>query len=289
MRFTFSKFDKLGAPLLFASAVALFVLERKWQLRKRVRPEGERLLRNGGIAATALPALRLLLLPGMYAAAHWSGRHKAGLLHWFRLPDWLRYSFGFFLIDYSSYLWHVLLHKSDLLWRFHNVHHIDLDLDLSTAWRFHVGENIASVPIRGGMVALLGVPAKLVVGYEVLFEACTAFHHSNMRLPFGFERYLCRLLVTPRMHGIHHSIVAQETNSNFSVVLSCWDKLHNTLRLNVPQDAVTIGVPAYRNPQEQTLLKLLALPFGKQHGWQLPDGSVPERETSAGDEGKLSR
>lgn len=277
MRITFPKFDQIGAPLLMLAAAAFFVLESRRQLRPRVRPKKERLLRNAGVAAMALPALRLLLLPAMYATAQWSARNRMGFLQWLRLPAWAKHTAGFLLLDYSNYLWHVLLHKSGLLWRFHNVHHIDLDLDLSTAWRFHVGENVASVPYRGGMVALLGVPASLVVWYEVLFEGCTAFHHSNMRLPFGLERPLSWLLVTPRMHGIHHSIVAQETNSNYSVVLSCWDRLHRTARLNVPQEAVTIGSPAYRDPAEQTISKLLRLPFQKQRAWKMPDGTVPAR------------
>ncbi|RIJ37510.1 sterol desaturase family protein [Pontibacter oryzae] len=278
MKFMFRKFDTLGMPILGAAAMVLFVLERKHQLRRRTRPKKDRLVENGSVAAAAVPALRLLLVPGMYAAAQWANKNSFGLMAWLRLPKWAKYGAGFLLLDYSNYLWHVLLHKSDLLWRFHNVHHIDMDLDLSSAWRFHIGENVASVPYRGGMVALLGVPAPLVLFYEVIFEGCTAFHHSNLRLPYAFEKHLCQLMVTPRMHGIHHSIVARETNSNFSVIFSAWDRLHQTLRLNVPQDKITIGVPSYRNPHEQSPAHLFRMPFEKQRPWQLPDGTVPSRE-----------
>lgn len=278
MKILFPKFDKIGMPLLGMAAAVLFVLEAKRQLRRRTRPKVERLLLNAAVAAPALPALRLLLLPGMYAAASWAGKHHFGILPWLNAPRWARYMLGFLALDYTNYLWHVLLHRSDLLWRFHNVHHLDLDLDLSSAWRFHIGENIASLPYRGGVVALLGIPASLVLFYEVFFEGCAAFHHSNLRLPYALERRLCQVMVTPRMHGIHHSIVAREANSNFSVIFSCWDRLHRTLRLNVPQAAVTIGVPAYRNPAEQTPKRLFLLPFQKQRLWQLPDGTVPERE-----------
>ena len=265
-------------PLLGIAAAALFVLESRQRLRKRTRPKLERLLENGSVAAAALPALRLLLVPGMYAAAQQAGRYNFGLLRWLPLPKWARYTAGFLLVDYTNYLWHVLLHKSDVLWRFHNVHHTDLDLDLSTAWRFHIGENIASVPYRGAAIALIGMPAPLVLFYEVLFEGCAAFHHSNLRLPYHLERQLCKVMVTPRMHGIHHSIVARETNSNFSVIFSWWDRLHRSLRLNVPQDAITIGVPAYRDPQEQSPKQLFMLPFQRPRPWQLPDGTVPERQ-----------
>ncbi len=172
----------------------------------------------------------------------------------------------------------MLLHKTDLLWRFHNVHHSDLDMDLSTAWRFHIGENFASVPYRSAAVALLGVPAPLVLFYEVIFEGCTAFQHANIRLPYRAEKQLNRVLVTPRMHGIHHSIVARETNSNFSVIFSWWDRLHQSLCLHVPQNEITIGVPSYRNAAEQSPKQLFLMPFGPQRPWQLPDGTVPDRE-----------
>lgn len=276
MRFMFPKFDKIGMPLLGMAAAALLVLEACHALRRRTRPREERFMQNASVAAAALPALRLLLLPCLYAAARWSARRNIGLLS--RLPDWARYPMGFLLLDYGNYLWHVLLHRSPLLWRFHNVHHTDLDMDVSTAWRFHIGENFASVPFRGGVVLLAGVPAPLVLVYEVIFEGCTAFHHSNLRLPYAVERALCQFIVTPRMHGIHHSVVRRETDSNYAVVLSCWDRLHRTLRLNVPQNEITIGVPSYRDPAEQHPAHLFRMPFEKQRPWQLPDGSVPERE-----------
>ena len=278
MKLLFPRFDKIGMPFLGLLAASLFILETKRQLRKRTRPKAERMVENASVAAAALPALRLLLVPVSYAVAKAAAKNKVGLLNWLPLPAWVRAVAAFLLLDYSSYLWHVLLHKSDLLWRFHNVHHIDLDLDLSTAWRFHVGENIASVPYRSAVVTLIGAPAALVLFYEVIFEGCTAFHHANLRLPYHLERQLNQLLVTPRMHGIHHSIVARETNSNFSVIFSWWDRLHQSLLLNVPQEVITIGVPAYRNPEEQSPEQLFLLPFREQRPWQLPDGTVPERE-----------
>ncbi|WP_266204743.1 sterol desaturase family protein [Pontibacter kalidii] len=278
MKVRFPYFDTIGMPLLGLAATVLFVAEAKRQLRKRTRSKTERLKENASVAALALPALRLLLLPCLYAAARQAEKSKFGVLYWAALPVWIRYPAGFLLLDYTNYLWHVLLHKSDLLWRFHNVHHIDLDLDLSTAWRFHVGENIASAPYRSAVVALLGAPAPLVLFYELMFEGCTAFHHSNLRLPYKVEQRLSRVMVTPRMHGIHHSIVAKETNSNYSVIFSWWDRLHNSLLLHVAQDEITIGVPSFRDPKEQTPLNLFMIPFKHQRAWQLPDGTVPERE-----------
>jgi hypothetical protein len=61
-------------------------------------------------------------------------------------------------------------------------------------------------------------------------------------------------------------------------------KVHGTLRRDVPQDDITIGVAAYRDERELTLGKLLALPFGKQREWRLPNGEQPERAPKAANE-----
>jgi sterol desaturase/sphingolipid hydroxylase (fatty acid hydroxylase superfamily) len=189
---------------------------------------------------------------------------------------------AFLLLDYTNYLWHQLNHRIPWLWRFHNVHHTDLDMDVSTAWRFHVGEVLLSIFFRGGMVGVVGAPSATVLFYEVLYEGATAFHHSNLRIPIQIERQLSKVIVTPRIHGIHHSIVQRETNSNYSVIFNFWDRLHHTMKLNIPQKDIVIGVPAFMNPTEQTAAYLLSLPFGPQRPWLLPDETTPERQKPAG-------
>jgi sterol desaturase/sphingolipid hydroxylase (fatty acid hydroxylase superfamily) len=185
------------------------------------------------------------------------------------------------LLDYTLYVWHVLTHKVSFLWRFHLVHHVDLDLDASTALRFHFGELAISVPWRAAQIMIIGVSPIAYLTWQTCVFLSIMFHHSNVKLPISFERWLNRLIVTPRMHGIHHSVVQQETNSNWSSGLTIWDWLHGTLRLNVPQDQVTIGVPAYREPAEVSLLQILELPFLKQRSdWTSTDGSSPAREVS---------
>jgi sterol desaturase/sphingolipid hydroxylase (fatty acid hydroxylase superfamily) len=81
------------------------------------------------------------------------------------------------------------------------------------------------------------------------------------------------------MHGIHHSQVRRETDSNFSVLFSLWDRLHGTVRLNVPQAAIAIGVPAYTLPGDDRLGHALTLPFRRQRDyWRRPDGTPVERD-----------
>ena len=170
---------------------------------------------------------------------------------------------AFLLLDYTNYLWHILNHKIPLLWRFHLVHHTDHDLDITTAFRFHFGELIGSVFFRGAAVFLIGVSPAIVLVYEIIFEAATQFHHSNMRLPFRFEKILNKLIVTPRMHGIHHSVVQNERDSNYSVIFSFWDRIHKTFTLTKQQQELVIGVPSYNEQKELTIGFLLKLPFTK--------------------------
>jgi sterol desaturase/sphingolipid hydroxylase (fatty acid hydroxylase superfamily) len=180
-------------------------------------------------------------------------------------------------MDYAYWWWHWANHMVPVFWRFHNVHHTDLDLDVSTAARFHFGEMIFSVGFLSFTVLVFGIAPLMFAAFFITFEAATLFHHSNWRLPIKLERILNLMIVTPRMHGIHHSIVQRETNSNWGTIFCWWDKLHRTLRRDIPQDAVTTGVAAYREEHELTLGKLLALPFRQQREWRLPTGEIPER------------
>lgn len=269
--------DYVVFPILGVVFVVLFILETKFGLRRRVQNRWTRIWINGRVSAIAFILLRFMFLPVMVWLAVKNQFWHVGLNYLYELPAWIEAAIAFMLLDYLNYLWHILNHKIPLLWRFHNVHHTDLDLDVTTALRFHFGELITSVPFRGAAVLLTGASPVLVIFYELLFEAATAFHHSNMRLPFRIEKLVNYLIVTPRMHGIHHSIVQRETNSNYSVIFNFWDKLHRTLRLNIPQQDIIIGVPGYRKADELVFFKLLLLPFRKQKEWRSPDGTVPER------------
>jgi sterol desaturase/sphingolipid hydroxylase (fatty acid hydroxylase superfamily) len=278
------RFDRWAAPALTVVALGLLLLETRHPLRRRTRPRPERWLRNVALATPSLPAMRLTLLPAMVGLTQAVAPRRLVLA---RLPDPLRLALELLALDYLAYAWHRLLH-APLLWRLHRVHHNDLDMDLTTAWRFHFGEMLASIPVRAGLPALLGVRPATVLGYEAVFEACTAFHHSNWRLPFGVERRLGQVLVTPRAHGIHHSVVREQTQSNFGVVLMIWDALHRTRRLNVPQQSVTIGVPAYPHAATQTVAHLLALPLAPLDAWARPDGTVPQPTTAVGELSELA-
>ncbi len=254
-------FDQRGTPVLTAVFLTLFILEGKRALRRRKQPRSERIVVNALVSIPAFTLLRFLFLPLMVKLAMRSAKLGWGLNHLYRAPGVVKGIFAFLLLDYTNYLWHILNHKLPLLWRFHVVHHSDPDLDVSTALRFHFGELIGSVFYRGLFVFASGATPFTVLFYEVMFETATQFHHSNWKLPYRLEQQLNKVFVTPRMHGIHHSIVRRETDSNYSVIFSFWDRLHNTAVLNVSQSSIVTGVETYSDIDELTVSYLLKLPF----------------------------
>ncbi|HEX4640724.1 MAG TPA: sterol desaturase family protein [Chthoniobacterales bacterium] len=278
--------DHVGL-VVAAAFVVLLLVQWKWPLRRQHFSTLTRLARNAILATPSFVASHLLLIPIPFVLAIWAERQHFGLFNWVALPLPVAVAAGILIYDYGYYWWHQLMHLGAFFWRFHNVHHTDLDMDVSTASRFHFGEVLISIFFRVAVVLLFGFGVWTLAVYEVLFVLANQFHHSNWRLPIRLERLLNAVFVTPRMHGTHHSIVQRETNSNWGTVFSIWDRLHHTLRIDVPQNEITIGVAAYRNEEELTFGKLFVLPFQKQRAWRLPNGAVPER-SSRDDSTKLA-
>jgi len=270
--------DYVGRPLLGCLFLALLLLQWRFPLRRQHFSVVHRLVRNLVLSIPGFAIVRLATLPIPIAVAIWAQEQRIGLLNWLAFPTWAAAIVTFLLMDYAYWWWHWANHMLPFFWRFHNVHHTDLDLDVSTAARFHFGEMIFSVGFLSLTMMVFGITPVMLVIFFITLEIATLFHHSNWRLPIQVERILNLIIVTPRMHGIHHSIVQRETNSNWGTIFCWWDKLHGTLRRDVPQDDVTIGVAAYRDEHELTLSKLLAMPFGGQRPWRLPSGDIPERE-----------
>lgn len=267
-----------GSFILAAVFAALLLLEWLYPLRVRTKP------RPGRFAVNAVMT-GLTFLGGAYIVravgiglSFSVDEHAIGLLHLAPIPFYARFMLGFLLMDLSFYYWHRANHEVSVLWRFHNVHHIDPDLDVTTSFRFHLGEVLYSSGFRALQVLVIGVSPLTYAVYEIAFTCETAFHHSNLRLPIGLERFVSKVIVTPRMHGIHHSAVKEETNSNYGTIFRWWDLMHRTLRLGVRQAEVKIGVPAYTMPGDNGLSHILALPFiGQRDYWSLPDGTRPKR------------
>jgi len=272
----FNSFSQIIPAIIFIILfLSLLSLEYFFPLRNKTLSLVVRLLINTSLSVISLMVLFFLVSPISNNTISWSSENNIGILNLIRLPAVIEGVIAFLLMDLAFYYWHLANHKVPVLWRFHNVHHIDPDLDVSTSFRFHFGEIALSVIFRIIQISIIGITPAVFFIYEICFTANTIFQHSNIKLPISFERILNKIIVTPRMHAIHHSQFRTETDSNFSTVFSLWDRLHKSIRLNVPHKDIVIGVPGYTKSGDNSLSNVLLLPFKKQRDyWKKPDGSV---------------
>ena len=253
--------DLIRGSLLLAAAVTVLVMERRHRARPYVESRSTHTTRNLAIAGLAAVTVQLLEAPVVMPLARTVARRRWGLSHAIGGPPWLRGVLAVLLLDYTLYLWHIVVHRVPWLWRFHLVHHVALDLDATTGLRFHAGELAASIPWRAAQVVVFGVsPATLTV-WQSLTLASVLFHHSNTRLSDRMERALSWIVTTPRMHAIHHSVNPAQLQSNFSSGLAVWDRLHRTARFDAAAGDVAVGVRGFLDPGEVSLPRVLGLPF----------------------------
>jgi len=232
----------------------------------RRRREIPRLLRwssNLGIVALDTLLVRLLFPVVAVGLAVVAEQRGWGLLNIFDLPFWLAFLLSLLLLDLAIYLQHVMFHAVPALWRFHRMHHADLEFDVTTGLRFHPVEILLSMGIKLAVVLALGPPAIAVLVFEILLNATSMFNHSNIRIPIAIDRLLRLLVVTPDMHRVHHSIHPSETNSNFGFNLPWWDRLLGTYRAQ-PRDGhtgMTIGIEQFRTRRDLWLDRMLVQPL----------------------------
>jgi sterol desaturase/sphingolipid hydroxylase (fatty acid hydroxylase superfamily) len=186
-----------------------------------------------------------------------------GVLNNVPVPGWMKVIAAVVLLDLAIYLQHVMFHAVPALWRLHRMHHADLDFDVTTGARFHPLEILLSMGLKLAIVAALGAPAVAVLIFEVALNATAMFNHGNVGLPPTIDRVLRWLVVTPDMHRVHHSIVVNETNSNFGFNLPWWDRLFRTYRVApaAGHEAMTIGLDSFRDPAQLRLYRMLVQPF----------------------------
>ncbi len=188
---------------------------------------------------------------------------RFGVFEWTAAAPWVRLPLEVLALDLLTYGLHRSYHRVPLLWRFHRVHHTDLDLDVTSASRFHAGEVMTSAIAKLAVVALLGISYQGFVAFEVVLLAAAQFQHSNIRLAPGVEAALWWTFVPPAMHRVHHTPRQTDTDSNYGTLIVAWDRLLGTLRLpTVP--APPFGLAEWRDACRLGLLRLLALPFGRR-------------------------
>jgi sterol desaturase/sphingolipid hydroxylase (fatty acid hydroxylase superfamily) len=217
--------------------------------------------RNLTLGALNAFAVAMLAAPLIANVAGWAEWSRFGLLNLLSLPPVIATVTAVLLFDGWLYLLHRANHKIPFLWRFHRVHHSDPELDATTAIRFHTGEVLISASLRLALIPLLGVTLWQLLLYESLMAPVILFHHSNVQFPEKVDRWMRGLIVTPAIHRVHHSRMRLETDSNYSIIFSFWDRIAGTLRLRKDGRPVDFGLDQYDGEEWQRLDRLLTTPF----------------------------
>lgn len=211
---------------------------------------------NGIVVAVVFVSLWL-------ASATWAREHGFGLLNLAEFPLWARFVIAILLLDLWTYWWHRLNHRVRFFWRFHRVHHSDPSMDVTTANRFHPGEIVFSSLLRIPLIALIGVRLEELVVYEALLFAVVQFHHANISVSERWDRILRFFIVTPFMHKVHHSRWQPETDSNYSSLLSIWDRVFRSFRHREHPEEIHLGLDEFDDTRNQSIGGLVRMPFRK--------------------------
>ena len=223
----------------------------------------ERWPSNLGLIAVDNLLVKFILPLGLVGFCEQAQRMNIGLLNYFKL-DSIFWSIGSFLfLDFAIYLQHILSHKWKFFWRFHRVHHSDTDLDLTSGLRFHPGEILISTFYKMIIVLLLGISPNTFLVFEIVLNTMAMFNHSNIFLPSTIEPYLRKLIVTPQMHIVHHSVLKCDSDKNFGFNLSLWDRFFKTYAKNF-SSTDQIGQKGLESADDQPFFKLVIQPFQKE-------------------------
>jgi len=249
---------------LFIIPIAcLLVAETMWPKRDRGMKRQQRWPSAVFLLAIGTVVSRLVAPAGLIGVALWAEQTGTGILNGVDVPSWLALLLVFVLFDFGVWLQHVVLHKVPFLWRFHRVHHTDIDFDVTTALRFHPGEILLSFAWKTALVIALGAPPIAVLVFEVALNVCAMFNHANLALPTWLDRRLRLVLVTPDMHRVHHSTTLAESQRNFGFCLPWWDRLFGVYQ-EMPAAGHTemeIGQSSWREAQDHSLVALLRQPL----------------------------
>jgi len=218
---------------------------------------------NIGLAVFNMLIMRFTVGGIAYLSAVNAVEQSWGLLNQFPIPNGVSIVVTILLLDLAIYCQHVISHKWKLLWRLHQIHHTDIEIDASTAVRFHPLEIIISMVYKVAVIYIIGANPLAVIAFEIMLNATATFNHSNINLPLKVDKILRWVLITPDVHRIHHSTVRSETDSNYGFSISLWDRMFKTYTAEPEETQTTldIGLPEYRDQQELGFFQLLLIPF----------------------------
>ncbi len=246
--------------VLIVACAILWSLETLIPLNNDAETRVRRALPNIGLTIS-LVLTNLLLSFGSAQVSASVQVKRFGLFALFTLSPWMVLILGVIGLDLFAYIAHLLLHKSWLGWQFHRVHHSDPGVNVTTAFRQHPGETIWRMLWQVLAIAVFGLPLGVVAVYLTISALNAQLEHANVKLRDSFDRIVRLVFVTPNMHKVHHSREQVETDTNYSNILSFWDRVFGTYTGGVDLLKLQYGLDGFDDQKKQTLPALLALPF----------------------------
>jgi sterol desaturase/sphingolipid hydroxylase (fatty acid hydroxylase superfamily) len=166
------------------------------------------------------------------------------------------------LLDLLMYANHVAMHRFDLLWRAHRVHHADTFLTASSGLLHHPFEIVWTFLVTLVFSVVFGIPSGAVLIYSAIGAIHTAFSHASFRYPRVLDKIIGSVLVMPDIHRIHHSVNPVEWNANYGQILIVWDRLFRTyIETPAGGDALLKTGTEGIDPNELGLIPLLKSPL----------------------------
>jgi sterol desaturase/sphingolipid hydroxylase (fatty acid hydroxylase superfamily) len=217
--------------------------------------------RSANLWLTATSFISNWLLASVAAIAALTLR-PAGVTAQLRWPLWLQVIAGIVVLDFSvGYLSHRTMHMWPAMWRFHQVHHSDDFVDVTTTYRTHPVETVWRFLFAIVPVWVLGLPAEAVVVQRLLQATNGVIEHANIRVWRPLDRVLSLVWVTPNVHKIHHSREISETNSNYANLLTVYDRLLGTYTPAQRAESVVYGLDDAEPLATGSYPTLLTRPF----------------------------
>ncbi len=242
----------IGAEFLFP--------RRKHNMRRALRWAS-----NLGLVVINSIVLRVLMPGFAIASALYASKNGIGIFNYLSINSIIGAVVSVLLLDMAIYWQHRIFHIVPIFWRLHRLHHSDIEYDVTTGVRFHPIEIMLSYLLKLLLILIIGVPVIGVIIFEIILNSAAMFNHGNLKVPVKLDYYLRKIIVTPDMHRVHHSIRQGEMHKNFGFNISIWDHVFKSYK-DQPQDGhvdMLIGLDEFRDLKDQTLTNLMQQPFKK--------------------------
>jgi len=249
----------LGSMALVAILERLFPLHDSWlHSHDDIGTDVAHALTIGATGALLLPAVTVL---GVSTSAWLDGR--IGFALWPTSWPWLfQLPLALVIAELPKYWHHRLQHQTDLLWRYHALHHSAPRLYFLNAARFHPIDIAIDTFLGIATLTALGCPLEVLALFGTASTVHGYFQHANLRIRVGWLNYVFSMA---ELHRWHHSKELSEANHNYGQNLIVWDLLFGTFywpKDREPPERIGIpGLPAF----PMTYLRQLASPFRWRH------------------------